>query len=193
MILQTAIDTARGVLNDPDAVTYSDVRLLSYANDALDAILTLAPQWFHTRAALACVAGTTEQTLSFVNAHALVTVERVTGGNAVTPCDRMTLDRYNPAWPTDPAAPALNWMPSASSQVAFSIYPKAPTGQSLDVLYVRTPSEYAATADTGLPNTLSPAVADYIVAMAMSADDEHVVAQRAAQFMSAFTAFFGGS
>lgn len=192
MILQTAIDTARRVLNDPDGVTYTEPDLLGYANDALDAILTLSPQWFHTRAVLPCVAGSTEQTLSFADAHALVTVERVTGGGAVTPCDRMTLDRYNPAWTSDTAAAAVNWMPSAASQVAFSIYPKAPVAQSLDVLYVRTPDEYTASADTGLPDTLAPAVADYIVAMAMSQDDEHVISQRAAQFMAAFTAFFGG-
>lgn len=193
MILQTAIDTARGILNDPSAVTYSNSRLLSYANDALDAILTLAPQWFHTRAVLACVAGTTEQTLSFANAHALVTVERVTGGNAVTPCDRMTMDRYNPAWISDAAAATVNWMPSLSSPVAFSIYPPAPVAQSLDVIYVRTPTEYAASADTGLPDTLTPAIADYIVSMAMAADDEHVLTQRATQFMNAFTAYFGGA
>lgn len=192
MKLQAAIDTARQVLNDPDGVTYTGATLLGYANDALDAILTLAPQWFHTRAALICIAGP-EQALSFADAHALVAVERVTGGGAVMPCERMVFDRYNPAWSSDTAGQALNWMASLSSQVAFSVYPPALAGQSLDVLYVRTPDEYTASADTGLPDTLAPAIADYIVAMAMSQDDEHVLAQRSTQFMSAFTAFFGGT
>lgn len=193
MQLSAPIATARSILKDAGVVTYTAADLLRYANDALDAILTLAPQWFHTRATLACLDGDTEQTLSFADAHALVTVERVVGGNAVLYCDRATLDRYNPAWESDTAAAAVNWMPSASSPVAFSIYPKAPVSQSLEVVYVRVPGEYADSADTGLPDTLAPAVADYIVAMAMAQDDEHVLAQRSAQFMNAFTAFFAGA
>jgi hypothetical protein len=193
MLLSAPIATARRVLNDAGVVTYTAADLLGYANDALDAILKLAPRWFHTRATLSCVAGDSEQTLSFADAHALVMVERIVGGNAVLPCDRGVLDRYNPAWESDTAAAAVNWMPSASSPVAFSIYPKAPVGQSLEVVYVRVPGEYTDSADTGLPDSLAPAVADYIVAMAMAQDDEHVLAQRSAQFMDAFTAFFAGA
>lgn len=193
MLLSAPIATARSILKDAGVVTYSAADLLRYANDALDAILKLAPHWFHTRDDLACVAGETEQTLSFADAHALVNVERVVGGSAVIRCDRAVLDRYNPAWEADTAAAAMNWMPSASNPVAFSIYPKAPVGQSLEVVYVRVPGEYTDSADTGLPDSLAPAVADYIVAMAMAQDDEHVLAQRSAQFMDAFTAFFAGA
>jgi hypothetical protein len=193
MRLSAPIATARRILNDAGVVAYTEPDLLGYANDALDAILALAPRWFHTRATLACVAGDSEQTLSFADAHALVLVERVVGGNAVLPCDRGALDRYNPAWESDAAGTAVNWMASASNPVAFSVYPKAPVAQSLEVVYVRVPGEYADSADTGLPDTLAPAVADYIVAMAMLQDDEHVNAGRAAQAMNNFTSRIGAA
>lgn len=193
MLLQNPIATARTILNDAGIVTYTAADLTRYANDALDAILGLAPRWFNTRGTLLCTAGTTEQTLSFANAQALVMVERIQGGGVVHLADRAAFDRFQPGWPSDTAGPAQNWMPSPASPVQFSIYPKAPSAQTLELVYVRVPGEYADADETGLPDTLAPAVADYIVAMAMSRDDEHVNASRAAQFLQSFTARVGGA
>lgn len=186
--LQQSIDTARSVLNDPNAVTYTEVDLLQYANDALDAILPIAPQYFYECGDLTCTADSSAQTVTFGDAHSLVSVDRVQNGNAVLPASKAELDRYDTSWMTTTSGPAVNWLPRADSPVRFYLYPPAPAGQILEVTYVRIPSEYTATADTELPETLAAAIADYIVAMAMSRDDEHINANRAQAFLASFAA-----
>lgn len=189
--LQTPIATARGILNDPDAVRYSDADLLGYANDALDQIVTLVPEWFHARGNVACTAGTTEQQLNnggagISDALALVRIDRISGGGVVVRTDRASLDLYRPSWLTDTAGAAVNWMPSDVGPLHFSIYPKAPVSQTLEAIYVKQPQEFASGVDTGLPTQLADAISDYVVYRAESRDDEHSNTNRAAAFMTTF-------
>lgn len=187
------VATARGILNDPTAVRYSAADLLQYANDALDQMVVLAPQLFLTAGTVTCVTGKTLQTLAAASAHALVAVLRIAGGKAVTPADLTTLDRYSPNWHTAANAAAVHWMPVEGSLLNFLVYPPAPADQVLDVLYTRVPAEYALTDNTGLPNTLVDAIADYIVARAESRDDDHVRSERAQMFMASFVAKVKGA
>ncbi len=196
LTLQTSITTARSILNDPvsgpAAPRYSNTDLLRYANDALDQIVTLTPQLFYARGTVTCISGV-EQTLSFTNARALVVVERDQTGGAVTLTDSVILDLYDPNWRKAPAGPIKHWMRVGDDPLKFLVYPPSTSGQVLWVIYVRTPSEYAADADTGLPDTLSDAVADYIVYRAESRDDEYVNTNRATQFLNSFIAKVKGA
>lgn len=191
--LQNSIDTARSILNDPDAVSYTEADLLQYANDALDAMLPLAPQYFYERGNLTCVSETSSQTVSFADAHSLVSVDRIQDGNVVTLASKAELDRFDPSWMTATPAAAVNWFPHADSPVRFSISPPSTVGQVLEVTYVRLPSEFTAAEDTELPITLGPVIADYVVAMAMARDDEHINAGRAQSFLASFVAKLKGS
>lgn len=186
--LTDAITVARGILQDIESVNYrySSADLLIYANDALDAMTLLAPQLFYTDGDVACIAGSALQTISFDNALALVKVRRVKGGDALIQADPDNLDAFDAAWQKASAAAAVNWFPVANDPMRFMIYPPAPTGQVLEVVYVRLPGEYALTQDTGVPVTYKDAVADYIVYRAESRDDEHVNSNRAAQFLTTF-------
>lgn len=190
MKLKDAIDTAVTVLNDA-GVTYERADLLRYANDALDAMLLLAPHLFHETGELDCVDGETIQAVSFADAHALASVIRVKGGSALNSFDKKTMDAYRPNWHQDAAGPARGWCPDdTGNPMRFYIWPKAPANQILEVVYVRVPGEYSETDDTGLPATYVGAVADYIVATAESRDDEHVNGNRAVLFFNKFTAHF---
>ncbi len=192
LTLQTSITTARSILNDPSGVRYSDADLLQYANDALDQLVTLAPQLFYTRGQHTCAAGV-NQTLSFATARALVTVERIQAGAAVTLTDPVILDLYDPTWRTASSGAAKHWMRVGDDPLKFLVYPPAGKTQVLDVIYVRVPNEYAVGADTGLPETLSDAIADYVVHRAESRDDEHVDSNRAAQFLASFVSKVKGA
>jgi len=192
LTLAVPIATARGILNDPDAVRFSAVDLLSYANDALDQLVTLAPQLFLTEGEVTCVAGKTMQTLDFAGTQALVSVRRVKNGKAITPADRATLDAFLPTWHTVASAAAIHWSLVEGDPRRFLIYPPAPVGQVLDVTFIRIPEEYGVGIDTGIPNTYSDAVADYIVYRAESRDDEHVNTGRAAQFLASFVSKIKG-
>ena len=193
--LSSSIAIARTVLNDTDPAgyRYPDADLLSYGNGAIRALAQAKPELLYTEGELQCEVGKALQSVSFDDARALVNVVRVKNGNAVWVCDKATLDAYDPNWMTATPAPAIHWMPHGDDPRRFFIYPPAPSGQVLEVVYVRIPPEYAANDDTGLPETITEAVADYIVGMAEARDDEFVVAQRSAQFIQQFAARLGAS
>lgn len=186
--ISTAIVIARTILNDndPEGYRYSDEDLIDYANGALRSLATIKPEWLHTEGELQCEAGKALQSVSFDDAHALVNVLRIKNGNVVTPCDKSTMDAFSPGWMSVTPAAAVHWMPQANDPRRFFIYPPAPADQVLEAIYVRIPGPYTADQETGLPETITEAVADSIVGMAESRDDEHVVSERAQQFMTQF-------
>jgi len=188
--LSSAIAIARGILQDRDTLApyrYSDADLLEYGNGAIRTLVFVRPEWFYTKGELQCEVGQALQSISFDDAHALVDVVRIKNGPAVLKTDKATLDAFMPGWMSAANAAAINWMPNGNDPRRFYIYPPAPTGQILELIYVRIPGPYAVNDDTGLPETIADAVVDYIVGMAESRDDEHVVSQRAAQFVAQFS------
>lgn len=186
------IAEARGVLLDTDQTgyRYSDADLLRYANDSLDEIMALVPYYFHSDGEIECTPNQCLQELPWDKAAGLVDIISLKNGPAITRVERLSLDRYRPAWMQDPAGPAVNWMPIDGSPMKFLLYPKAPEGQIIKAIYVRVSDEYLAGDDTGLPPSLEPAITDYVVYRAESRDDEHVVSQRAAMFLASFVARF---
>lgn len=193
MILQSAIDIARGVLNDTTATyRYSDPDLLEYGNGALRALAKVKPELLFTEGDLTCEVGKAMQSVSFDDAYSLVNIIRIKGGNVVLPCDKAALDEFNPGWMGATAGPAINWMANGNDPVRFFITPPAPANQILEVLYVRNPGPFTAGDDTGLPNSIVDAVAGYIVGMAESRDDEAVNSNRAAMFLAKFVADLKG-
>lgn len=188
LLLSSPIATARGILNDPVAVRYSAADLLQYGNDAIDQLVTLVPTLFYSTGELGCTAGETLQSVPTAEAKSLVNVRRIKNGNAVTRIDKDTLEAYDPTWHLATAAAAKHWMPVDDDPLRFHIYPPAPVSQVLELSYVRVPTEYTDSEDTGLPTSLSDAIADYIVARASSRDATHVVSGRVAQFMASFVA-----
>lgn len=190
--LSSPIATARTILNDNSSgkYRYSPEDLLSYANDCLDELIELAPHLFYTDGEVECTAGQCLQQLPYDNAKSLVDIIGIKNGPAITQGDRAVLDRFRPSWPQDAAGQAQNWMPIVNDPMRFFVYPKAPSAQVLKVIYVKIPDEYAADADTGLPPSIGPAVADYIVARAEGRDDEHINTNRATQYLASFAARF---
>lgn len=191
--LQDAVDLAITVLND-DGVTYERADLVRYGNDALDAMVLLAPHLFHETGELTCTANETLQVVSFDDAHALVSVLRVKGGDALRPFDKASLDAFMPGWHQAPMGVAQGWCPDdTGNPVRFLIYPRSPNGQVLELVYVRIPPEYAEADETGVPETYAGTIADYIIAMAESRDDEHVNTNRAMSHLNKFAARFGAA
>lgn len=187
--LNTSIDTAIGILSDLGSVRYSREDLLQYANDALDQMVTIASHLFNTEGEVECVPDETIQSVSYDDAHALVDIRRVKDGPAVTRADRAALDAYDPNWQSPAnAGMAVNWLAIEGDPVRFLVYPPAPTGQVLKIIYTRIPGEYDEGDETDIPETYSDAIADYIVGRAESRDDEHVNSGRAAQFLASFVA-----
>jgi hypothetical protein len=191
LTLQSPITTARTILNDPTAVRYSEADLLRYANDALDALAKVAPTVFYERTTHTCVAGVVQQ-LQVTTSLGLVDVHRVVGGNVVTAIDAKMLDLYNPYWRSMTADVAKHWAKDTNDARSFIVYPPSAANQQLEVTHVMLPGEYTAVEATPVPMAYSDAISDYIVYRAESRDEEHVVSQRAAQFLASFIQKAGG-
>lgn len=184
---------ARYVTNDTNATGYSrtDAELLQYANDALDAIAIALPGLFHAVIEIACIANKTMQTLSVSDSLGLVDILNIKDGNAITPIERRTLDRFIPGWNAVTPAAAEHWMPVANDPFRFEVYPPAPTGQVLIGVHVAKPLEYAATATHNLPDSFTPIIADYIVAHLSSKEDEEQSIERGKMYLDMFYAAIG--
>ena len=191
--LREAIAIARPVIGDARAPNYrySDSRLLGYANDALDVIAIARPALFRAVGEVECVANLAIQTVPMSDSNGLVDVMYVKGGNAVTPADRETLTRLNPGWMTMTPAAAKHWSKLGDDPNRFLVYPPAPAGQVLVVLYNQVPREFSVDEDIEIPASYVPAIANYVIAMAESANDPSVNSGRAAQFMQAFLGALG--
>lgn len=189
--ISSAIAIARVILNDttPD-YRYSDPDLLEYGNGCLRALPEIKPEWLTAVIDVPCTADKALQSLP-TTAHGLVSINRIKNGLVVWPADRAALDYFSPGWMSATSAAAQNWMPDASSPRRFWIYPPAITSQVLEATVILIPGPYTADQDTGLPITITEAVADYIIGIAESRDDEHVNTNRATQFLTQFAARIG--
>jgi hypothetical protein len=197
MTPRSIIALARSIYNDADSVYYRipDDDLLLYVNDALKEASNVAPQLFQTSGDLICTAGQTEQALTFNEAQSIVDVIRIKDGKAVLPMNMQLMSAFNPNWASDEAGEAQNWTRFNGDPLRFYIYPKAPAEmQVLEVLYIRNPLVYAID-DTiaEIPESVAPALADYVIYRAESRDDEHSNSGRAVSHYQAFAQKLGGT
>ena len=191
MTPQNAITTARDIINDTDPAAYrqSNDEMVRYYNDGLREISTLAPQLFVSTGDMQCAPAATEQGIAFADAQLLADVVRVKAGRAVLPCDMTTLSAFNPNWGQDVAAEAVNWFRHASDPLRFYIYPQSPVDQVLEVKYYRSPAVVALTDSvTDIPQSMEPAMVNYLVYRAEMKDDEHVNSGRSVASYQAFLA-----
>ncbi len=198
MTPQSIIDDARIILNDTDSVggyRQTDAELLTWVNNGIAEASIIRPEWFQSKRAVTCVAGTVEQSLAFADAQAILRVIGITGGAALTPFDINAMDAFKRDWKNDTAAAARQWSAHPGDLLKFYIYPKAPaTAQSIDVLYTRNPITLAlGTTITDVPESAKPALVMYLVALAESKDDEAVNSGRASSAYQSFVSLIKGA
>lgn len=188
---QSIITTARSIYNDSDSVLYrkEDPELLGYLNDGISEISVLKPELFSTIGDMETTPGAVEHSVTFGDAQALVEVLCIHDGAALTEFDMRVMDAFNPGWRTDTAAAAKQWARKPGDLLRFFIWPPAPASQTIDVRYIRIPTVLGLTDPiTEIPATLAPALVDYVVYRAESADDEHAVSGRATAHFQSFVA-----
>lgn len=161
--LQEAVTLARTLLDNP--VDIHDAQFLGYANDALDAIALVRPELFYAPCDITCISGATFQRFNAADSIGLVDIYAVKGGSVVRRISRSELDALRPSWHSDAAAAAEHWVDLGQEFAnGFLIHPKAPAGQILTGLYVKSPPEYASDAPHLLSSAYTPIIADFIVA-----------------------------
>lgn len=192
---QIIIDEARYLCNDRDLEAIyrqENDELLVYVNSGLKEMAAFMPMMFSTIGDMTCTAGKVEQSITFLDAIRLLDVVCIHDGPSLTPFDRRVLDLFNPGWRNVAPGQAAQWSPKEGDPLVFYLDKPAPEGQVLDIQYVRNPGEYAL-GDTisDVPESMKPALVDYVVYRAESKDDENVMNARAAAFYSAFKSKIG--
>lgn len=186
--VQQVITEARGLLQDAvQPYRYTDADLVQYASDCLDVMSDHLPHMFVAIVPFTCVAGA-RQAFSAAGSKGLVRVIETSNGNAVSQCDRSTLDIFAPKWrTTTKAAPASEWMPMPGDRYTFDVYPPAPAQQVLNVMHVVTPPELSISSmlDERL-TAVSNLITDYVVGLAEAREAEDVGPQREQLFVASF-------
>lgn len=182
----------RSLVNDTRASGYrnSDDDLLQWVMDCFDVMVDLRPDLFNELVEHACSLGA-EQTLAVERVRAFQEVLRVKNGPVVLPGDKASLDLFNPNWILADPATAVNWMPHPESPAKFFVDPPAPEGQVLIVRSVRALPPLVHEDAFPLPDNYIPAVVAFCVNRVESKDDENVLSERAASFMSDFVGMIG--
>lgn len=189
------IAEARYITNDFDdqgMYRQQNDELIGYVNLGLQEMAVFMPLLFSTIGDMTCTAGKVEQSITFEDAVRLLDVICIHNGAPLTIFDRRTLDLFDPTWRTATPGQATQWSPKENDPLVFYLDKPAPTGQVLDIQYIRNPGTYALNDSIGdVPESMKSALVDYVVYRAESKDDENVLNARAAAFYSAFKTKIG--
>ena len=171
----------------------SDDALLGFVNQTLKRMAILRPDLFMV---IEDVLMTQDQVLQSLPTGAvrLVEVFRVKGGRALTEVSRDMLDQSTPDWTIAPSDVPVNFARHVRNPTRFYVYPPPARNTTLVVEYVKTPANFALTAQVvNLPDTYFPTVVDGVIFLAESIDNEHVNSGRAKLFQDSFVQALGVS
>jgi hypothetical protein len=188
MTPQQVIDEARVLINDDNplmAERFSDADLLGYVNQAVKRACAVRPDLFVVSATITPTADQVEQELS-ASVTRLMEIHRVVGGGAVGEVDKETMDRSYPNWTTDTASAPVNWMRHPRNPRRYFLYPRPATGTQLAAEYIQVPSDYALGDTIAMSDSYKTALIDCVVFLAEVIDNEHVLTERAKEFLRSF-------
>lgn len=187
------IAECRRLLNDTvEPYRYSTTMLLGYVNQALKRTAVLRPDLFGTLGEITTTANTPIQSLP-VDAHRLIDLFQVKGGDALTEIDRETLSRHVPAWMTETGTP-VNYIRHPRNPTKFFLYPAPTAGIVLIGEYATAPDDVAIDDEIVQPAaSFFGALVDCVMFLASSVDDEHVNSGRTKVFLDSFTQQLGVS
>jgi hypothetical protein len=186
------ISEARKLLQDSRApFRYSDADLLGYLQQTLTRMLNMRPDLFTAIAPIPLQSGTVVQKLPD-DAHRLVDIYHVVGGNAVTEIERPVFERSHPNWAQDPAGIPVNYMRHPRNPTAFFVYPQPVDGVSVMAEYAAIPTVPTMNVAITQPGGgYLGALVDGVMFLASSIDDEHVQSGRAQLYRDTFMQTLG--
>lgn len=177
------VSAARIVLQDADAVRWSNTELLGYLNEGQAAIVVLKPTAYVKVVPHQLVAGTRQPLPA--DGEQLIDVPRNMGTNGTTPgrviriTERAQLDAADPAWHTATADNVVvNYTYELNDPKHFMVYPPQPTsgrGQ-VELVYGAVPPAAALGEAIALADSYRGALLDYVLSRAYAKDSEHTAA-----------------
>lgn len=137
----------RLVINDDDAVRWTDEELALWINDACKFIAMLRPDAVALNAQYTCVAGTKQSIagMSPKGLRLLDVIRNSPNGRAVRLVDRETMDTVRPDWHSASGSATIrNYVFDNRDPTTFYTWPPATTNAKLELLYAFEPVEITA-------------------------------------------------
>jgi hypothetical protein len=187
MLASRVINQARVLLNDPDAVRWTDAELLAWLNGGQLQIVAVRPDMKTATVDLTLVAGV-EQSIPTTGLR-LIDVKRNVDGPAVTLVSRDQLNEFDPDWyVADPSDYIRHFMFDDAVPKAFEVYPPANAGQKVRVVHSVVPTDCAdLAASIDLDDTCEGPLIDWVCYRAWSKDGDSP--QDGAKAANAITTF----
>lgn len=183
-----------------DGTRWTNDELVSWLNEAYQAIIGLRPDAASVNESLALVAGTKQQ-IPAVGLRLLDVVRNLSGSQqAILVCDRRQLDATRRGWHSEDQSSAIeHFVFDEMAPRHFYVYPPAAAGTSVEIIYSQVPAPHDADYDISLSDVIklddsyAPALVDYILYRAYSKDADFAGnANRAAMHYNAFNTHLGG-
>lgn len=201
MLASDVIDRARDILKDPAAVRWTDDTLLRWVGDGQRAIAEVDTGAASVSVAVQVVGDSNTQTfagLGITDAVRLLDVPRNMGvdglspGTAIREVDYETARSYDGGLNSAPGNPVYDFMyrPEVEKQT-FYIYPQitAAIPWYIEVIYLKRITDPTALGDTlAIDTEYLSILVDYIVARALSVDDEEGSEAKSQSHAQAFAA-----
>lgn len=180
------LSDVRESISDTDLpYRYSDAFILRKINQSVQRMVIKRPDLFSEVYVLTCVAGPLQAAPA--DAVRVMDVLANSAGRAVKEINQEVLDLTLPTWESLTPGPANDWMRYPRDPNRFYLYPAATAGDTVTILYAKTPAAVTSTASSiPLPLAYQPAVIDGTVWLLESVDAEHVESGRAKMFQDSF-------
>jgi hypothetical protein len=170
------IDQARLILQDKDAIRWSDIECLGWIASAYREIIRYRPDANSVTANVVAVAGS-RQTLPPDGAYLISVVrnESATTKKAIRPIERHVLDSQNPDWhtvnATTSADAAKYYVYEKDSPKTFYLYPAPAVGTNISIQYAKIPSAHLAKTELiSLDDIYAGLLVDYVLYRSYSKD-----------------------
>ena len=185
------IDQTRIILQDKDAIRWSDAEFLGWTASAYREIVRNRPDSNSTYAPLTTVADS-HQALPNDGAYLISVVRNESGKKrAIRPIERHILDSQNPDWHTVNATTSSDYAKyyvyEKDSPKDFYLYPAPPAGVLIGIQYARIPTAHLSTTEfISLDDTYAGLIVDYMLYRAYSKDASVGDASLAQHYMQIF-------
>lgn len=173
------------LLNDAGLIHWTQDELLKWGSEGQIELVTLKPDAATKTVGLQLVSGARQTNPA--DCISILDMRQNDNGNAITPTDRATLDRFMPGWMKGPTASTVkHWMPDPQPDT-FYVYPaQNNTPAKVVITHSFTPPALVAGGNLGVRDIYQAAIENYILFRAFSKDAESASAERAMAYGKAF-------
>ena len=185
ILVSTVLTNVKTLLNDAGMIHWTQNELLQWGSEGQVELVVLKPDAATKTVDLQLVSGARQTNPA--DCISILDMRQNNGGNAITPADRATLDRFMPGWMKGPTASTVkHWMPDPQPDT-FYVYPaQNSTPAKVVITHSFTPPALVAGGNLGVRDIYQAAIENYILFRAFSKDAEPASAERAMAYGKAF-------